>query len=63
MSDKMTCSTGDMVEAMRYALRDPNEGAEIDRIMRDFLFIGDEHSTDMARELLFEMLEHYKGAQ
>ncbi len=60
MADKTVFKNGDMLEALRYGLRDPNEGHEIDRTLLEFVFVGDDHSTDMARELLLELLTHYK---
>lgn len=58
--DPTVCKTGDMLEALRKGVSNPNEMPEIDRILSDFVFAGDEHSADMARELLFELLTHYK---
>lgn len=64
MADKTVFKNGDMLEALRYGLRDPNEGHEIDRTFLEFVFVGDDHSADMARELLLELLTHYKkGAE
>lgn len=60
MADKTVFKNGDMLEALRYGLRDPNEGHVIDRTLMEFVFDGDEHSVDMARELLLELLTHYK---
>ena len=60
-NDPTVCKTGDMLEALRKGVDNPNEMADIDRIMNDFIFIRDDHSTDMVRELLIDLLEQHKG--
>lgn len=60
MTTKTIYRNGDMAKALRHGLRDFNEAPDIDRILMDFVFKLDRHNVDMARELLFEMLENYK---
>jgi|TARA_R100001039_G_C1848038_1_gene108147 hypothetical protein len=59
--DPTVCKTGDMLEALRKGVSNPNEMPDIDRIMSNFISIRDDHSTNMARELLMNLLEHHKN--
>lgn len=53
---------GELVAALRHALRDPNEPAEIERTLADLLMEPDELSAYSMRDHLIEMLEHYRQA-